>query len=234
MKRFIGAVALSFLAVSGCISAFPASAESVKGYGVVCGMIGDCNQWDKDEAEKNGSDFAVITGDGQYEASWKVSDKSEKIDFLMLEIRESEELKLAFTSDCLPDLSLKIDSVTIDGKEMKLNGNEKAYNLAYYETEVKRGSRAYLADGWGINEGGTLGIPEDTPVNSEIRVKFTVSGINDAETSGTETGTSAVSSDIQSKVEEVPQTGDGGIALTAVILSFTACMLVNKKGRKSQ
>lgn len=233
MKNFIGAVVVSLLTVSGFISAFPSSAESVKGYGVVCGMTGDYNQWDRAEAQKNGSEVALITGDGQYEATWKIDGEgTESIDFLMLEIKESEELGYAFTSDCLPELSLKVDSVTVNGSEIELNDNEKAYNLAYYETEEKRGARAYLADSWGINPGGTLGVPENTAVTGDITVKFTVSGIDENKDRSSENrtdvqeSTGAVKSTQTAEVTDmqVPQTDSRGtvsavLAMSGAVLS---------------
>lgn len=190
MKKMFSAVsAAALLTAAVAATAVNASAETetdVLANAVLSGQMGTYSQWDAEAAAANNSTIAAIDGNAQYEATWNITgDGTASIEFLILEIRGTTE---KFTKDTYQGLGITIDEIYIDGESYAFTANDAAINYKYYESDVKTGTRVYLTDAWGINEGNTMGVASDTVVTSEIKVIFTISGLyNDGTSNVTET-----------------------------------------------
>lgn len=172
MKNMIAVMAATAVAATGFAAmSLSASAETVYGIGALNGQMGTYQKWDQ-----TGS--AQITGNGQYEATWDITgDGTGTIEFLILEIQGSdasnEDLK-NFTSDQYVDMNVTIDELTIDGSVVEYTANDAATKLAHYENGTGR-VRVYFTDTWNVNGGNNLGV--QSAVTSQIKVKFTVTGL---------------------------------------------------------
>ena len=139
----------------------------------LAGSIGANSQWSVDDAAANGT-VAQVDGNGTFEAVWNLKEGSETIDFLMLEIESTEDFGSYFTSDTFKDLSLTIDHLYFDDKEIELADEAGAIDLRYFEGTGK--TRAYFVANWGANKGVDFGIDKNTTVAEQVKVVFTVGG----------------------------------------------------------
>ena len=152
--------------------------EGVLGNAFVAGQMGGYKHFKLADMTEEDGVVAAVDGDGQYEASWTITgDGTGSIEFLVLQIDPTEEFDNPFTTDAFPDLTLTVDKIYVDGKEIAFTQNDAAYNLRYYESGIAS-SRAYLRTNWGVNDGVDLGVEPETTVMSEIKVLFTVGGTN--------------------------------------------------------
>jgi hypothetical protein len=92
----------------------------------------------------------------------------------MLEIESTEDFGSYFTSDTFKDLSLTIDHLYFDDKEIELADEAGAIDLRYFEGTGK--TRAYFVANWGANKGVDFGIDKNTTVAEQVKVVFTVGG----------------------------------------------------------
>ena len=183
LSAFIAAATLSTVASS--FSFASAEAPEVVAIAGLRGQAGTYNYWGEND---NSGDITVkdanIDGNAQYEVIWDITgDGTGSIEFLIIEIKETEALGTAFTADTYPDLSLTVDEVYIDGILYEFEQNDAAVNLKYYESETKRGTRAYLTDTWNVNNGNTFGLAPDQPITSQVKVVFTIDGLYNEGTS---------------------------------------------------
>ena len=179
MKKMIAMLAA--MAVSAvpfaAMSSLSAGAADAVGYAELVGQCGTLSYWGEDS-----SDGAVgvtpqkaeITENGTYTVSWTVdADGTGTEEFLIVSIKPLGAAD-TFTKDTFEELAITVDSIKIDGEEADWTPNDAALNYKYYEGGTGS-TRIYLADGWNINKGETLGIAQD--LLTSIEVTFTISGL---------------------------------------------------------
>lgn len=186
MKKIFAAMAATAVsAASFAAMAIPsASAADVVGIAGIRGQAGPYTYWGEDDNTGNVTvKDAEIDGNAQYEAVWDITgDGTGSIEFLMLEIKETDTLGNAFTADTFPDLTLTVDEIYIDGEQFDFTQNDDAITLKYYESETKRGTRAYFTNTF-FDTDKTLGVPTDKAITSRVKVVFTVGGLYNEGTS---------------------------------------------------
>lgn len=186
MKKIFAAMAATAVSVASFAAmAIPsASAADVVGIAGIRGLAGPYTYWGEEDNTGNVTvKDAEIDGNAQYEAVWDITgDGTGSIEFLMLEIKETDTLGNAFTADTFPDLTLTVDEIYIDGEQFDFTQNDDAITLKYYESETKRGSRAYLTNTF-FDTDKTLGVPTDQAITSRVKVVFTVGGLYNEGTS---------------------------------------------------
>ena len=84
------------------------------------------------------------------------------------------------TADTYPKMSVKVDSVKVDGETVDYKGAETSINTAYYADD-KGSTRVYLTDTWGVSKAGKINdLPKDTAVMQSIEVTFSVANLETA------------------------------------------------------
>lgn len=177
MLAMVSALAVSAVPFAG-MSVLSAGAAEAVGYAELVGQCGTLVYWGQDSSDAPAGvtpQKAEITGNGTYTVSWTVNeDGTGTEEFLIVELKPLGEGVDTFTTDTFEELAVTVDSIKIDGVEATWAANANAYDLRHYENGVGS-TRIYLADGWNINKGETLGIAQD--LLESIEVTFTVSGL---------------------------------------------------------
>lgn len=267
LKRFIAAVsACAVAAISMAAMTVNVGAAAVVGKAIVAGQMGVYTQWDLSTAVANGSTIAEIDGNAQYEATWNITGGgADSIDMLMLEISGADtnnaDIK-DFTSTKYPNLSITIDEVWIDGiRIMSYATSADAADYNYYEDNFGK-ARVYLSSNQATPK-LCQDIQTNTSVTQQVRVLFTVSGLDTVGTSNvtssptdstfpTEATTSTDPNALTTQSNglaggfgnvttavDAATTGDGGIAAIAIAgLAVTAgaaaLSKVKFKGKKKK
>lgn len=169
------ATALSSAAFAAMSLSSVDAAGTQVGQAYIIGAIGETDRWSADEQTEAGSTVAAIDGDAQYEVTWKVEEGggTDTVQFLAICIAPAGDAD-NFTSDTFPNLEVTLDEVWIDGKKLKnYTSSSNAVNTKYYDNGGF--TRIYLHDEWTGTKVADL--PSATDITTEVRVKFTVSGI---------------------------------------------------------
>ena len=192
MTKIFAALAAAAVSASS-FAAMTFSSASAAGEVVaiagIRGQAGTYTYWGEDDNSGTVTvKDAEIDGNAQYEARWDITgDGTGSIEFLILDLKKPADGENEFTTDTYPDLNVTVDALYIDGEEIALTQSADAYDLAYYESEGKNGSRAYFVANWGVNSGVDLGVSKEQPITSSVKVLFTVSGLyNDGTSNVTE------------------------------------------------
>ncbi|MGN1481785.1 hypothetical protein [Porcipelethomonas sp.] len=187
LKKIIAAVsACAVAALSMAAMTVNVGAAAVVGKAIVAGQMGVYTQWDTSAANANGSTIAEIDGNAQYEATWNITGSgASSIDMLMLEISGADtnnaDIK-DFTSTKYPNLSISIDEVWIDGiKIMSYTTSADATDYNYYQDNLGK-ARVYLSSNQATPK-LCQDIQTNTAVTQQVRVVFTVSGLDTVGTS---------------------------------------------------
>lgn len=142
------AMAMNAVAVTGAFSASAADDADIIANVSLKGQMGGYQYWGEGD-ERNTDDItstpAKITNeDGQYTATWNITgDGTGTIEFLMLEFDSVDDNFI--TADTYPKMSVKVDSVKVDGETVDYKGAETSINTAYYADD-KGSTRVYLTD----------------------------------------------------------------------------------------
>ena len=137
--------------------------------------------WDERISDDITSTPANMTiEDGQYTATWNITgDGTGTIEFLMLEFDSVDDNFI--TADTYPKMSVKVDSVKVDGETDDYKGAETSINTAYYADD-KGSTRVYLTDTWGVSKAGKINdLPKDTAVMQSIEVTYNVTNLETAQ-----------------------------------------------------
>ena len=194
IKKILAAVsACAVAAVSMAFAGtFSVGAAAVVGKAIIAGQMGVYTQWDTTTAYSNQSTVAEIDGNAQYEATWDITGNgTSSIDILMLEISgadaNNENLK-DFTNVKYPNLKVTIDGVWIDGVKFDAyTTSADATNYNYYDNNLGK-TRVYLSSTQSTPQ-LCNDVPSLTPVSKQIKVLFTVSGMDTVGTSNVKTDT---------------------------------------------
>lgn len=177
------AMAMNAVAVTGAFSASAADDADIIANVSLKGQMGGYQYWGEGD-ERNTDDItstlAKITNeDGQYTATWNITgDGTGTIEFLMLEFDSVDDNFI--TADTYPKMSVKVDSVKVDGETVDYKGAETSINTAYYADD-KGSTRVYLTDTWGVSKAGKINdLPKDTAVMQSIEVTFSVANLETA------------------------------------------------------
>ena len=152
------AMAMNAVAVTGAFSASAADDADIIANVSLKGQMGGYQYWGEGD-ERNTDDItstpAKITNeDGQYTATWNITgDGTGTIEFLMLEFDSVDDNFI--TADTYPKMSVKVDSVKVDGETVDYKGAETSINTAYYADD-KGSTRVYLTDTWGVSKAGKI------------------------------------------------------------------------------
>lgn len=186
MNKILATVAASALSLSALAAmSFSASAADQIADAYLAGSFGTESNWNP--GENAGVSVATVDGDAQYECVWKVAETTNTGDnwFITVVIKPVEGVD-NFTTATFPDLNVTLDEVWVDGVEITDFDASKAIDTNYYENSVGV-TRVYIRGDWASNP---TKIIEDRDIESEVKVRFTVSGL------GVE-GTSNVTADPQ-------------------------------------
>ena len=177
------AMAMNAVAVTGAFSASAADDADIIANVSLKGQMGGYQYWGEGD-ERNTDDItstpAKITNeDGQYTATWNITgDGTGTIEFLMLEFDSVDDNFI--TADTYPKMSVKVDSVKVDGETVDYKGAETSINTAYYADD-KGSTRVYPTDTWGVSKAGKINdLPKDTAVMQSIEVTFSVANLETA------------------------------------------------------
>ncbi|MBQ9956839.1 MAG: NPXTG-anchored protein [Ruminococcus sp.] len=189
MKKIFAAMAATAVSASAfaAMTLTNANAADTVAIAGIRGQAGTYTYWGESDNTGNVTvKDATVDGNAQYEATWEITgDGTGSIEFLILDIKKPAELENEFTKDTYPDLNVVVDEIYIDGQEFAFTQDTAAYNLAYYESAGKNGTRVYLTDTW--TGASTLGVAKDQPITASVKVVFTVSGLyNDGTSNVTE------------------------------------------------
>lgn len=167
------AMAMNAVAVTGAFSASAADDADIIANVSLKGQMGGYQYWGEGD-ERNTDDItstpAKITNeDGQYTATWNITgDGTGTIEFLMLEFDSVDDNFI--TADTYPKMSVKVDSVKVDGETVDYKGAETSINTAYYADDT-----------WGVSKAGKINdLPKDTAVMQSIEVTFSVANLETA------------------------------------------------------
>jgi len=185
IKKLFAAMTATALSVSAFTVMSLSSADAAGtqvGQAYIIGAVGGTQRWDADTQIEAGSTVAAIDGNAQYEATWKVEENggTDTVQFLAVCIAPAGDAT-NFTTDTFPDLAVTLDEVWIDGRKLSdYTVSDAAVTTSYYEGSTGV-TRIYLHDDWAGT--GVADLPSATNITSEVRVKFTVSGLADEGTS---------------------------------------------------
>ena len=131
------AMAMNAVAVTGAFSASAADDADIIANVSLKGQMGGYQYWGEGD-ERNTDDItstpAKITNeDGQYTATWNITgDGTGTIEFLMLEFDSVDDNFI--TADTYPKMSVKVDSVKVDGETVDYKGAETSINTAVMQS----------------------------------------------------------------------------------------------------
>lgn len=199
LKKIISIVASTAILCAAVSSiSFSVSAESgdIAAVATICGQFGTYNYWNENSNTGNvTAETANIDGNATYQTTLNLSgDGADSIEFLFLQIMGADS-SIPFNSE---NLKITIDRIYIDGGRYNFSDNDKAYQLSWKEGVPH--ARIFFADEWGINGGECLGLAPINGVKSQIKVIFTVSGLDNA-------GTSNIPAEPEYKMGDVNNSG---------------------------
>ena len=153
-----------------------ASAAGALGVAYIGGGLGAEQRWNAADQEAAGSTVATVDGNAQYEVTWKVPENggTDTVQFLAVMIKPADGVD-NFNIDTFPNLSLSVDEVWIDGTKLDYTASADAINTNYYENGEGY-SRIYLTNDW--VEPKIYDLPMATNITQEVKVVFTVSGLD--------------------------------------------------------
>ena len=155
MNKILAAMAATAISATSfaAMSISSASAADALGVAYIGGGLGAEQRWNAADQEAAGSTVATVDGNAQYEVTWKVPENG----------------------DTFPNLSLSVDEVWIDGTKLDYTASADAINTNYYENGEGY-SRIYLTNDW--VEPKIYDLPMATNITQEVKVVFTVSGLD--------------------------------------------------------
>lgn len=199
LKKMAALAAVASIASLSMTANLTASAADEIGQAYFIGSFGTASNWEAGENEY--ASVTSIDGDATYAVSWTF-DSDTATDtgdswFLCVCIYPSGTTE-NFTTDSLPDLTVTLDTLTIDGTEY--DTSSATVNTAYYEGDPGV-TRIYIHDDW--SGSGATELVDDCSVTSEIYAEFTISGTG-------QTGTSNINDDgtIESVSGDTSDTSD--------------------------
>lgn len=179
MKKIFAAMAATAIS-AGSFAAMSLSTNAAGtelGQATLMGTFGTETSWDYSGSK---STIASIDGNAQYECVWKLAEATNTGNnwFLTVVISPSGGVD-NFGTDTFPNLSATLDEVWVDGVKMTGYDTSTAVDTHYYEGGAGV-TRVYVRGDWASN--ATKAIP-DMDIQSEIKVRFTVSGLDEEGTS---------------------------------------------------
>lgn len=186
MRNMIAVLsALTVSAMGLSAMTFSASAADEVAQAYLAGSFGTESNWSA--GENAGVSVASVDGDAQYECTWELAEATETGNSFFITVVIEPTGVDNFTTDTYPDLAVTLDEVWVDGVEYTDYDASAAVDTAYYEGGKAGVTRVYIRGDWANNS--TKIIADDTTIESDIKVLFTVSG------TGVE-GTSNVTEDV--------------------------------------
>lgn len=187
LKKFFAAAAACAVAAfsAAAYAVNTVNAATIVGKAVLLGQMGTYTQMTADQAVTNASTVANIDGNAQYEATWNITGTgAASIDFLALQISGADTTSADyanFSSTKYPNLSVSIDAVYVDGVQATYAASPASVDLKYNDNG-KEASRIYLTS---VTASPILcqDLSSLTAVKSQIKVVFTVSGLDTQGTS---------------------------------------------------
>lgn len=187
LKKFFAAAAACAVAAfsAAAYAVNTVNAATIVGKAVLLGQMGTYTQMTADQAVTNASTVANIDGNAQYEATWNITGTgAASIDFLALQISGADTTSADyanFSSTKYPNLSVSIDAVYVDGVQATYTSSPTSVDLKYNDNG-KEASRIYLTS---VTANPILcqDLSSLTAVKSQIKVVFTVSGLDTQGTS---------------------------------------------------
>ena len=178
MNKILAAVAATAISATSfaAMSISSASAADALGVAYIGGGLGAEQRWNAADQEAAGSTVATVDGNAQYEVTWKVPENggTDTVQFLAVMIKPADGVD-NFNIDTFPNLSLSVDEVWIDGTKLDYTASADAINTNYYENGEGY-SRIYLTNDW--VEPKIYDLPMATNITQEVKVVFTVSGLD--------------------------------------------------------
>lgn len=172
MKKIFAAMAATAIS-AGSLAAmsFSANAADTLAKAALMGGFGTESNWDLD---KDNPTTAIIDGDAQYECVWTVSEATSTGSNFFITVSMQPVAGVDnFNTATFPNLSVTLDEVWVDGTKLSGYDASAAVDTSYFENGMGS-SRIYLRGDWASNS--TKIIADDTTIESEIKVRFTVSG----------------------------------------------------------
>lgn len=156
------------------------SVVSEIGTATLKGILGDGNAYqyfgegDIQNTATITSSSATISGDGTYIASWEINGSGvDTISSLYLELDAFDQNYI--TTDTYPNLSIRVDAVSIDGTEVtNYQMSPASVDTAYY-SDGKGSTRVYLTNN--LSATPVTDLNPATKVTQKIEVTFTISGL---------------------------------------------------------
>ena len=178
MNKILAAMAATAISATSfaAMSISSASAADALGVAYIGGGLGAEQRWNAADQEAAGSTVATVDGNAQYEVTWKVPENggTDTVQFLAVMIKPADGVD-NFNIDTFPNLSLSVDEVWIDGTKLDYTASADAINTNYYENGEGY-SRIYLTNDW--VEPKIYDLPMATNITQEVKVVFTVSGLD--------------------------------------------------------
>ena len=211
MYRILAAMAATAISATSfaAMSISSASAADALGVAYIGGGLGAEQRWNAADQEAAGSTVATVDGNAQYEVTWKVPENggTDTVQFLAVMIKPADGVD-NFNIDTFPNLSLSVDEVWIDGTKLDYTASADAINTNYYENGEGY-SRIYLTNDW--VEPKIYDLPMATNITQEVKVVFTVSGLDTDGTSNVtknepSTTTTVADSTVQLQQQQVAMT----------------------------
>ena len=169
MTKILATMAASAISVSAFAAmSMTANAGDVIGKADLEGQFGTVSSWDMSNT------ITEIDGDAQYQVVWDTAEATNTADNFFVTVVIAPEGVDNFTTDTFENLSVTLDEVYIDGVLLEGYDASAAVNTAYYEGNKPGTTRIYLRGDWAQNT--TKIIADNTDIQSQIKVVFTVSG----------------------------------------------------------
>ena len=180
IKKLFAAMTATALSVSAFSAVSLTSADAAGtqvGQAYLMGSFGTEGNWAAGENE--GVNVATIDGNAQYECIWKVSEATATGDSFFLTVVIEPVGVDNFTTDTFPNLEATLDEVWIDGVKLSDIDTSAAVDTHYYDNGGF--TRLYVRGDWAGNS--TKIIADNTIIEDEVRVRFTLSGLDEDGTS---------------------------------------------------
>lgn len=187
----------------------PVSAAEAVGKAVLVGKMGTYSQLTEVDALANASTVASIDGNAQYEVTWNIiGNGATSIDLLALQIT-GVNTAVPFTSAQYPNLSVAINEVYVDGVKATYFQSADSALYDYMEGGVNK-TKVYLSSAFSDPK-LCQDLSTQTAVKQQIKVIFTVSGLNNDGTSnvGTAGGGTPMGVQPTTKPFAMPTTSSG-------------------------
>ena len=214
IKKIIAAIAAAAVAVSTmAVNAFAATE-----YQAVLGFA------DTAWAAQDWESATTVTGDGQYTVESTLVAGAVDLGVFVIDIQGM------FAGD--PEATAVLDKVEIDGTELSFD----AAGIQYGDIEEKGNYRIEIYNQYGLTKDNPA-VNQATPINSSVKVTFTVSGLGGAaeEAPAEEAATTEAPAEeapaAKAEATDAPATGNAPIAAMAVVMALagTAAVVAKKK-----